>query len=121
MFFSRTLKQDRRRRTRQLLNASVRLFTKSAWIDAVGINVSDNGMCIFTAANLALNSEIQVEFRPLPDTEVMRIRATVRHRALYLYGIEFCADSGQGSKPPHEAVISEVAATASCKANRNKS
>ena len=47
-------KQDRRRRKRQLLNTSVQIFTRSARIDALGINLSDVGMGLFTLANLAM-------------------------------------------------------------------
>jgi hypothetical protein len=54
-------------------------------------------MCLFTMANLPLGSQIQVEFLPPRCTGLMRVCATVRHRALYLYGIEFPADSDQSS------------------------
>lgn len=88
-------KQDRRRRKRQLLNTSVQIFTRSARIDALGINLSDVGMGLFTLANLALGSQIQVEFLPPGCKERLRMSATVRYRALYLYGIEFLADADQ--------------------------
>ena len=38
MFLRRNFKQDRRRRKRQLLNTSVRVFTKSGCIEALGVN-----------------------------------------------------------------------------------
>jgi hypothetical protein len=97
MFLKRNFKPDRRRRKRQLLNTSVRVFSKSGCIDALGVNISDAGMCLFAIANLPLGSRIQVEFLPLRGADVMRVCATVRHRALYLYGIEFLADSDQGA------------------------
>jgi len=95
MFLRRNFKQDRRRRKRQLLNTSVRVFTKSGCIEALGVNISDVGMCLFMIANLPLGSQIQVEFLPRQCTGLMRVCATVRYRALYLYGIEFPADSDQ--------------------------
>ena len=95
MFLRRNFDRDRRRRTRQLLNTSVRVLTKSGCIEALGINVSDVGMCLFTIANLPLGAQIQVEFLIPRGTDVMRMSATVRHRALYLYGIEFRTDSDQ--------------------------
>lgn len=81
--------KDRRRRQRQLLNTSVQVFTGSAHVNAVGINLSDVGMCLFSLANLPLGSRIEVEFL-LPGTDTpVRECGTIRHRALYLYGIEF--------------------------------
>src|ERR1700740_1839895 len=97
MFLRRNLKQDRRRRKRQLLSTSVRVFTKSGCIEATGVNISDPGMCLFMIANLSLGSKIQVEFLPPRCTDPIRVEATVRHRALYLYGIEFPTDSDQGT------------------------
>ena len=94
-FLRRNFKQDRRRRKRQLFNTSVRVFIESGYIEAIGVNISDAGMCLFAAANLPLGSQIQVEFLPPGSAPVMRVCATVRHRALYLYGIEFPADLDQ--------------------------
>jgi hypothetical protein len=89
--------QNRRRRQRQLLNTSVQVFTGSANVDALGINLSDVGMCLFAMANLPLGSQIQVEFLPPRSQERVRVSGTVRHRALYLYGIEFLAEDGSRS------------------------
>ena len=95
MILKRNSKQDRRRRQRQLLNTSVQVFTGSAQMDALGINLSDVGMCLFTIANLPLGSQIQVEFLSPRCKERVRVCGTVRHRALYLYGIEFLVDADQ--------------------------
>jgi PilZ domain-containing protein len=62
-------------------------------MDAVGINLSDHGMRLFTMANLAIGSQIQIEFLPPRSKERVRVSGIVRHRALYLYGIEFQMDS----------------------------
>ena len=95
MFSRLTSKQDRRQRRRQLLNTSVRVITKLASMDALGINISQGGMGLFTIANLPLGSSIEVEFRtPEGPASFTRVAATVRHRALYLYGIEFNPESG---------------------------
>ena len=88
-------KPDRRRRQRQLLNTSVQVFRGSDRIDALGINLSDVGMGLFTLANLPLGSQIQVEFLPPGSKERLRMSGTVRYRALYLYGIEFLVDADQ--------------------------
>ena len=97
MILKRNSKQDRRRRQRQLLNTSVQVFTDSAHVDALGINLSDVGMRLFALANLPLGSQIQVEFLPPRSTELVRVSGIVRHRALYLYGIEFLVDWDQRS------------------------
>src|SRR5262249_47803244 len=95
MIFKFSFKPDRRRRKRQLLNTSVQLFTESAHVDAFGINLSDVGMCLFAMASLPVGSEVQVEFLPSQSMKPVRVSGIVRHRALYLYGIEFLADSDQ--------------------------
>lgn len=82
-------KPDRRRRKRQLFNTSVRVFTNRGCLDGLGINVSDVGMCVFAIANLTVGSEVHVEFLPPAGARKIRIPALVRHRALYLYGVEF--------------------------------
>ena len=90
-------KQNRRRRPRQLLNTAVQVFTESARVDALGINLSDVGMCLFAIANLPVGSQIQIEFLPPRSKERIRVCATVRHRAFYLYGVEFLVESDEGS------------------------
>ena len=98
MFFN--IRPDRRRRTRQLLNTSVQVFTGAAPLDALGINVTDVGMCLFTMANLPLASHLEVEFVPPEGLYVVRFPGIVRHRAVYLYGIEFLDPlAGTGNAP----------------------
>lgn len=92
-FLRRNFKPDRRRRKRQLLNTSVRVFTTLGCMEALGVNISDVGMCLFTVANLPVGSQIEVEFLSPGSRGPVRVCATVRHRALYLYGVEFSADS----------------------------
>jgi hypothetical protein len=117
MFFKRDFKQERRRQRRQLLNTSVQVFTGSIHVEGVGINVSAVGMCLFTVTNLPVGIRLEVEFFPPESCEPVRVSAAVRHRALYLYGIEFLQpldqnasgwmDRGQSSR--QEAVRSEHA------------
>jgi hypothetical protein len=97
MFLKRNFGSDRRRRKRQLLNTSVRVFTESGPIDALGINISDVGMSLFTIANLPIDSRIQIELLLSQSTERVRIWGIIRHRALYLYGVEFLVDSDRRS------------------------
>jgi hypothetical protein len=44
-----------------------------------------------------VGSQIQVEFLPPRSTELVRVSGIVRHRALYLYGVDFLVDSDQHS------------------------
>jgi hypothetical protein len=97
MMFNLSSKSDRRRRKRQLLNTSVQVFSESAQVDALGINLSDVGMCLFAIANLPVGSQIQLEFLAPRSRELTRVSGIVRHRALYLYGIEFLADTDKRS------------------------
>ena len=97
MIFKRSFKADRRRQSRQLLNTSVQVFTESAHLSALGINVSDAGMCLFLMANLPLGSQVEVEFLSPRSTVRVRVSGIVRFRALYLYGVEFLLDSDQRS------------------------
>lgn len=90
MYLKLNSRQERRQRKRQLLNTSVRVITRRGSMDALGINVSAGGMGLFTVAHLTVGSRIEVEFRtPEGPTSFVRLPAVVRHRALYLYGIEF--------------------------------
>lgn len=98
MFLRRSANSDRRRRQRQILNTSVCVFTNSGCVDGLGINISDHGMCLFAAAHLRVNSQIEIEFLPPRCKERIRVSAIVRHRALYLYGIEFLGNSDQESE-----------------------
>jgi hypothetical protein len=107
MFLSRFFTADRRRHPRQFLNTSVRVFSDSQSIEGVGVNISSVGMCLFTAANLPVGSQIEVEFLPLDSDDPMRFAAVVRHRALYLYGIEFHADSDPTRRPAADTLREE--------------
>lgn len=107
MFFKFMSRQERRRRARQLLNTSVRMITKAGTIDAVGINISEGGMGLFTIAHLSIGDRIDVEFRTSDGpTTFLRLRGTIRHRALYLYGVEFDrghSGEAQMSRLAHES------------------
>jgi hypothetical protein len=93
MFLKRNFGPDRRRRKRQLLNTSVRVLSENGPLEALGINISDVGMSLFTIANLEVDSHIQIELLMPQSTERVQIGGTIRHRALYLYGVEFLVDS----------------------------
>jgi len=81
-----------RRSPRHWLNTSVRVFAGPGDFDALGVNLSDGGMCLFTIANLPVGTPLEVEFLPPRSADPVRYSGKVRHRALYLYGIEFLED-----------------------------
>lgn len=88
MFF-RTQYSMARRWPRQWWNSSVEVFTTSAHVKALGMNISVGGMGLFAVANLHVGSAIEIEFQSPESGKRHRLRGIVRHRALYLYGIEF--------------------------------
>ncbi len=65
------------------------VFTDSARVKAIGTNLSVGGMGLFAVANLRLGSQIDLEFEAPQSGKRHRLSGIVRHRALYLYGIEF--------------------------------
>lgn len=88
MFF-RTQYSIPRRWPRQWWNNSVEVFTGSAHVKALGMNISVGGMGIFAVANLHVGSPIEIEFESPQSGKRHRLHAIIRHRALYLYGVEF--------------------------------
>jgi len=102
MIFKRSFPVTRRTQ-RQWINTTVGVLTPSAHMDALGVNLSEGGMCLFSVANLSVGSHIDIEFVPPRGHEPVRVSGKIRHRALYLYGIEFMSevrsDSGITSPP----------------------
>ena len=80
---------ERRRWKREWLNRSVRVLTPTVEIRAYGIKVSQGGMYLFAAANLPIGFEVTVEYEQPRSHELVRMAGTIRHRAVYLYGLEF--------------------------------
>ena len=78
-----------RRSPRQWWNSSVHLATSTGSIKAIGVNISAGGMGLFAVANLPVGSPVEVEFLAPGQGHFLRRSAVVRHRALYLYGLEF--------------------------------
>ncbi len=81
--------RERRRWKRQWFNGSVRLLSASAHIDGLGITVSPGGMYLFAIADLPIGTPVSLEFQPPYGRETVTVRGTIRHRTIYLYGIEF--------------------------------
>ncbi len=93
---------ERRRWKRQWFNGSVRLFSPSAHIDGLGITVSPGGMYLFAIADLPVGTRLTVEFQPPYARETVMVSGTIRHRTIYLYGVEF--DQGCETSPAAAAV-----------------
>jgi len=91
MFLKRNF-QPERRSHRQWINTSVQVFAGPGHMEALGVNLSDGGMCLFAIANLHVGSRIDIEYRPPHASDKVRVTGVVRHRALYLYGVEFLSD-----------------------------
>ena len=92
MFF-RAQYSPTRRWTRQWWSNSVEVFTPLAHVKALGINISAGGMGMFAVANLPVGSEVEIEFEAPSLRKKHRIRGIIRHRALYLYGVEFSGET----------------------------
>ncbi len=108
MIFKRNFPITRRSR-RQWINTSVQVFTPSTHMDALGINLSDGGMCFFSVANLRVGSPVDIAFKPPHSDAPVRVSGKIRHRALYLYGIEFLGEmedsraDARHSTAPHDS------------------
>lgn len=102
--FRRTYSPSRRS-PRHWWNGSVSVFQDSAHIKAYSVNISDEGMCLFAVADLPVGSQIDVEFHPPNSPRRLRLSGTVRHRALYLYGVEFFAHSSLRDSGSHFAQL----------------
>lgn len=81
-----------RRSQRQWFNTDVQVFTSAVRMHAVGVNISEGGMCLFAVTNLPVGKQVEVEFCPPGTEDPIRLSGTIKHRALYLYGIEFLAE-----------------------------
>ncbi len=84
-----------RRWPRHWWNSSVEVFTPAAHVRAIGMNISAGGMGLFAVANLQVGTHIEVEFEYRVGSK-RRMHGIVRHRALYLYGIQFTSDLDSG-------------------------
>jgi hypothetical protein len=56
--------------------------------------MSDDGGAVFAAVELAIDSEVQIEYTPSFNRGPVRVRAVVRNRRGYVYGLEFLPRDG---------------------------
>jgi hypothetical protein len=84
-------KAERRRWKRYTFNSAVRVVTDSAVVEARCIRLSAGGIYFFAAADLPAETEIKIEFTSKAHEKLCPRKGIVRHRAIYLYGVEFLA------------------------------
>jgi len=83
-----------RRWQRHKLDLPIRLILRrdgntTSIISARGSEVSEGGLLVFAGTELKTGDEIAVEFTPPFSSEPIRVRAVIRNRAGYKYGVEF--------------------------------
>jgi hypothetical protein len=82
-----------RRRQRLRLNVPVCLVVqrpdKVLLVNGRFRDMSDDGVAIFAGVELAMDSEVQLEFTPPFNKGPLRVWAIVRNRREYVYGLEF--------------------------------
>ena len=61
--------------------------------DARGRDMSEGGMAVFAGAELRIGDIVEVEFTPAYSGQPLRVKAEVRNRRGYSYGIEFLNDT----------------------------
>lgn len=62
-------------------------------VDARGRDMSEGGMAVFAGVELRIGDIIELEFTPAYSGHPLRVKAEVRNRRGYSYGIEFLADT----------------------------
>ena len=63
-------------------------------VDARIRDISADGAAVFAGVELAVDIEIEMEFTP-PREGPLRVRAVVRNRRKYVYGVEFLPCNGR--------------------------
>ena len=67
---------------------------KALLVNARLRDMSDDGGAVFAAVELAIDSEVQLEYTPSFNRGPVRVRAIVRNRRGYIYGLEFLPRDG---------------------------
>jgi hypothetical protein len=106
-------KPDRRRWKRYWFNGSIQVSTGSRRIDGLGIQVSRGGMYLFAITDLPIGTEIKLAFTEPRSQQRIEVFGTVRHRAVYLYGVEFLPQHDPADSVPDSHGMSDREATSS--------
>lgn len=102
-------KPDRRRWKRYWFNGSIQVANGSRRIDGLGIQVSRGGMYLFAIADLPIGAEIMVAFTEPASQRHVEVPGTVRHRAVYLYGVEFLSEHQDGAVADFDGMVNQEA------------
>jgi hypothetical protein len=85
--------KDRRRWVRHKFCAPVRISPEGAGhasvIDGLCLTLSEGGMSLFAAANVAVGTKVRIEFLQPAADERASIQGVIRNRMVYLYGVEY--------------------------------
>jgi hypothetical protein len=57
-------------------------------------DISEDGVAVFAGIELAIDSEVQIEYTPPFNRGPVRVHAVVRNRRGYIYGLEFLPRDG---------------------------
>jgi PilZ domain len=91
---------DERRWDRRLVDVPIRIvaddLTGTGVILGRGTKISEGGICLFAAANLAIGAQIDVELVASDCGTPVRVGGIVRNRLVYLYGVEFVIEHPEG-------------------------
>jgi PilZ domain-containing protein len=68
-------------------------LTKVTIVQGRGSELNNGGMAIFAGTELAIDTQVQVEFTPPYSGQPIRVRCFVRNRDGYRYGVEFITES----------------------------
>ena len=64
-------------------------------VEARGRDMSEGGMAVFAGVELRIGDIVEVEFTPAYSGQPMRVKAEVRNRRGYSYGIEFLVETDE--------------------------
>jgi hypothetical protein len=88
-----TMYEALRRWPRYKLEVPLRIIAqksgKTAIVQGRGNELNQGGMAIFAGVELTPGEEVAVEFTPPYSGQPIRVRAVVRNRKGYSYGVEF--------------------------------
>lgn len=88
-----TMYEALRRWPRYKLEVPLRIIAqkagKTAIVQGRGNELNEGGMAVFAGVELGVQEEIAVEFTPPYSGQPIRVRAVVRDRQGYSYGVEF--------------------------------
>jgi hypothetical protein len=86
-----------RRWPRYKLDVPIRLIApkgdKISIVQGRGQGLNEGGMAVFCGMELAVDEEVTIEFTPPYTGQPIRVRACVRDRSGYNYGLEFLQET----------------------------